>query len=272
MATIRLTRPQCSHPVPMAGSLRKASSFVSLQIGVAYDHTKPIWNVKREAWELPATRMIRLKGVPDMSIKSMPDEHRGTTWVEDKNHDCEKDPWVLRGTELIEVRMTPEQFSELLANTGSQTDCTISRYASGGHHYREEVADPGTVADRLKTRLKHVHAEAQRHLMRLVESIDALKVSDKAKRELRGHVEKAVQNIIENASFAGTMAGEEVAKVADAAMHLIAERAQRESLTTLADVAGPLRLPTGLPVVDAAVGGIPPDDEDEAARPDRSGP
>src|SRR5688500_9851547 len=100
MATIRLTRPQSSHGVPMAGSLRKASSFVALSIEVSHDYTKPIGGVERAAWELPATRMTRLKCVPYKSPRATPGE---TTWVVDEDHDCEKDPWVRRGKELIEV-------------------------------------------------------------------------------------------------------------------------------------------------------------------------
>lgn len=205
----------------LAGSMRRVSRTVHLSIEVAY----PMAEQYAHLPHLPDSRLVRLKGIKDTSVYTDP-ERQGTIHVIDPDHDHAKDPAVRPGKHLIEVLMSPEQFGELLAMGGSSTDCTVSHYENGGHLYREEVKDPGTVSSRLKDRLRTANLDARKRVHDLVEYVQSINgLSDKRKSEIRAHVELILRDMGGNTAYATEVACEEVSQIAEAAVHLIDEKA-----------------------------------------------
>lgn len=212
----------------LAGSMRRTARVVCLTIEVASGTNEAFKHLPH----LPDSRMVRLKAVKDRSVYHAREEDYGHLYVPDPDHDHAKDPAVRAGKHLIEVEMTPEQFGELLCQGGSETDCTIRHYENGGHFYREEVKDPGSVSSRLKERLQTANAGARKRVVDLVNYVNGLSgLSDKRKAEIKSHAEMILRDMGGNTAFAAEIAAEEVSQIAEAAVHMIDEKATaRETL------------------------------------------
>lgn len=217
----------------LAGSMRRTSRVVCLTIEIA----TPTSETFKDLPHLPDSKMVRLKGVKDTSVYKDP-AYQGTLYIPDPDHDHAKDPAIRPGKHLIEVEMTPEQFGELLCQGGSETDCTIRHYENGGHLYREEVKDPGSVSSRLKERLDTANAGARKRVVDLVNLVNGFTgLSDKRKAEIKFHAEMILRDMGGNVAFAAETAAEEVSKIAEAAVHLIEDKSVR--LETLRSSIGP---------------------------------
>lgn len=114
---------------------------------------------------------------------------------------------------LIEVYLTPNQFSELLTtmNVSSGVPCTIKHI--DGRNDIEPFEKRDNARDRSEDYLKEILSELDEKIVELQKTADSLKLPKKAKESLELQIRVLRDHFASNIPFVGTVFKEEMDKV-----------------------------------------------------------
>lgn len=117
--------------------------------------------------------------------------------------------WHNAGEEYIEVALSEAQWAAFVSsmNVGSGTTCTLTRR---NREMIPSLPDPVSRRDQFNGEVSETLRDAIKALDKLTDDIDALKLSEKQKGELRGRVETARREIGSNVPFVLKQFGEHV--------------------------------------------------------------
>jgi hypothetical protein len=240
MAKIRISRPQAQPGVNLYGSLRAHRSFVCIDILLdnAGDHLRLLGDDGSDEGFKGAreSKLMRVEQIYDHSRPSISHEdEQGTdgrykigefkgTRLVDAPELSHRDR---RGT-IVTVHMSFEQFAELMVSTGHLIDCTLDTVLGGfglaGERYREQVEPPAPIKDRLERRMVKAHSAALNTIHETLKDLPLWNCTTKVKDKVIACLHSVEQSIIDNAAFSGVQATEEISRVAEAGMSLLADK------------------------------------------------
>jgi hypothetical protein len=130
------------------------------------------------------------------------------------------------GRRAFEMALSLEGLADLLVSQG-QVPCTIdSTWGPDGMRYSYPAPPPVSVARRMKERIASGNQDIQNRVAKAIALLDEAKMGQRAKAEIKDILGLVARDVPTHGAFAAQQAMEEVSKVAESMMTVMADKAQ----------------------------------------------